>query len=170
MPEPDRYRGKYQGTVVSTTDPESRGRIQAQVPGVYADTTSTWALPCFPFAGQGMGFYALPAIGAGVFIEFLDGDLNHPVWSGCSYLSESEVPSDALSGTPELPNTVLQTIGGHTIILSDAPGGEGITLRTQQGASLVINDDGITISNGQGASISLSGSTVSINNGALTVT
>jgi hypothetical protein len=61
-------------------------------------------------------------------------------------------------------------MGGHTLVMSDLPGGPGITLKTVTGASIVISDLGITIDNGKGASIELSGPTVSINKQALAVT
>lgn len=170
MPDSTRYFGKYRGTVVSNTDPMQMGRLQVQVPDVLSDTPSSWALPAFPVAGPGMGQYVLPPVGAGVWVEFEQGDQNYPVWTGCWYGSSAEVPPIALQGQPTSPNMVLQTTGQHTIVLSDLPGGPGITLRTADGAMLVINDSGILISNGKGASISLSGNTVTVNEGALVVT
>ena len=166
MPEPAKYYGKYRGTVVTNTDPEQRGRIQAQVPDVVGDTSSSWALPSVPQVGH----FVLPPIGAGVWIEFEQGDKSYPIWSGCWWGSSSEVPPMALAGSPDQPNIVLQTQGEHAIVLSDLPGGPGITLSTSAGAKIVINDQGITITNGKGATISLTGKTVSINDGALSVT
>jgi uncharacterized protein involved in type VI secretion and phage assembly len=170
MPEPTRYLGKYRGTVANNADPMQMGRLQAQVPDVLGDTPSSWALPCFPVAGPQMGQYVIPPVGAGVWVEFEQGDQNYPVWTGCWYGSSAEVPTLALGGRPDSPNMVLQTTGQHTILLSDVPGGAGITLRTAAGATLVINDSGILISNGKGATISLSGNTVTVNDGALVVT
>jgi uncharacterized protein involved in type VI secretion and phage assembly len=170
MPEPAKYHGKYRGTVVTNVDPLQIGRIQAQVPDVLGDTASSWAMPAVPVAGPHMGQYVLPPVGAGVWIEFEQGDKNYPIWSGCWWGTSSEVPPDALAGSPSQPNMVLQSQGQHTIVLSDVPGGPGITLKTAGGAMLVINDSGITITNGKGATISLTGSTVTINDQALTVT
>jgi uncharacterized protein involved in type VI secretion and phage assembly len=170
MPEPTRYLGKYRGTVVANNDPEQRGRLMAQVPDVLGDTPSTWAMPCFPVAGPQMGQYVIPTVGAGVWVEFEQGDINYPVWTGCWYGSAAEVPSIALAGQPDSPNMVLQTRGQRMVVLSDLPNGPGITLRTPSGAMLVINDTGILITNGRGASISLTGNTVTVNQGALVVT
>ena len=39
-------------------------------------------MPCAPFGGQRMGFFALPAVGAGVWIEFEHGDPDYPIWTG----------------------------------------------------------------------------------------
>jgi uncharacterized protein involved in type VI secretion and phage assembly len=170
MPEPTRYLGKYRGTVADAADPERRGRLRAQVPDVLGDTPSTWAMPCLPFAGPGQGQYVMPPVGAGVWVEFEQGDPSFPIWTGCWYGSGAEVPPVALDGPPGSHNVVIQTRGERALILSDVPGGYGITLRTAGGASLAITDAGISISNGQGASITLVGSTVTVNEGALVVT
>jgi len=168
--EPTRYLGKYRGTVVNNVDPKGIGRIQVQVPDVLGDATSSWAMPCFPVAGPGMGEWAIPPNGAGVWVEFEQGDPNYPIWTGCWFGSATEVPADAKPAIPTQHNIVLQTSGQRLIVLSDEPGGKGITLRHPSGASIVIDDSGIHLDNGQGASISLSGPTVTINQDALSVT
>ena len=170
MPEPVKYFGKYRGTVVTNADPMRMGRIQAQVPDVLGDATSSWAMPAVPLAGPQVGQYVIPPVGAGVWVEFEQGNKSYPIWSGCWWGSQAEVPRMALTGSPSQPNIVLQTPGEHIVLLSDQPGGPGITLKTASGASLVINDTGIVISNGKGASISLIGDTVTINDGAFAVT
>lgn len=169
MTEPTRYLGKYRGTVFNNVDPERRGRIQALVSDVYGTTPSTFALPCLPVAGPQMGHYAVPPVGAGVWIEFEQGNKDFPIWTGCWYGGQAELPAAANAGLPASPNMVLQTLGQHSVVLSDVPG-VGITLKTAGGAMITVNDSGIVISNGQGASISLVGPTVSINQGALAVT
>lgn len=169
MLEPTRYYGKYRGTVVNNQDPEGRGRLQAQVPDVLGQAPSSWAMPCFPMAGPGAGLHAVPPVGAGVWVEFEQGDVNYPIWTGCWYGSAAELPRLAQGGPPGAPNVVLQTQGQRTLLLSDLPGGPGITLQTATGARIVINDAGILITNGRGASISLTGNTVDVNQGALTI-
>ena len=69
-----RFYGKHRGLVVSNEDPLMLGRVQARVPSVLGDVVSGWALPCAPFTGDGVGMYAIPPIGAGVWIEFEAGD------------------------------------------------------------------------------------------------
>jgi uncharacterized protein involved in type VI secretion and phage assembly len=165
-----RYLGKYRATVVNNVDPMRQGRIQVRVPDVLGEATSSWAMPCFPVAGPQAGVYVVPTVGAGVWAEFEQGDVSYPIWVGCWYGSSSEVPADALIGNPAQPNYVVQTQGRHTLVMSDVPGGEGITLKTVTGASIVINDAGIVIDNGRGARIALVGPTVTINQGALAVT
>lgn len=165
-----KYFGKYRGTVVQNVDPEQRGRIMAMVPDVSSLIPTTWALACVPLTGKSMGSYIVPQIGSGVWIEYEQGDIDYPVWTGGFWGSSADVPALALSGNPVSPSIVLQTALQHTIVLSDVPGPTGgIMLKSSTGAMIVVNDVGITISNGKGATITLTGPTVSINNGALTV-
>lgn len=166
----NKFFGKYRGTVLNNADPMQTGRIQAQVPDVLGTTPSSWAMPCVPLAGIQMGVYVVPPVGAGVWVEFEQGDPDYPIWVGCWWGSASEVPALALAAPPPTPNILLQTVGQNTILLSDVPAGPGITLKTATGAMLVINETGILISNGKGASILMSGPTVTINQGAMVIT
>jgi uncharacterized protein involved in type VI secretion and phage assembly len=170
MAEPTRYLGKYRGTVVNNLDPMRMGRIQAQVPDVLGDIPCTWAMPCLPLAGPQLGVSVVPPVGAGVWLEFEQGDVSFPIWVGCWYGSSAEVPALAQTGPPGQPNVVVQTQGQQAVVLSDLPGNAGITLKAATGASIVINDSGILISNGKGATISLVGATVTVNQGALSIT
>jgi uncharacterized protein involved in type VI secretion and phage assembly len=166
-----KYYGKYRGTVVQNVDPEQRGRIQVLVPDVSNVVPSTWATACVPLAGKSMGTYLVPQVGSGVWIEYEQGDVDFPIWTGCFWGLAAEVPPLATAGNPVSPSIVLQTGLQHSVVLSDVPGPTGgIMLRSSTGAMILVNDVGITISNGKGATIVLTGPSVSINNGALTVT
>jgi uncharacterized protein involved in type VI secretion and phage assembly len=156
--------------VLNNLDPLQMGRLLVQVPDVEGLLPSSWAMPCFPFAGRQMGAYLLPQIGAGVWVEFEQGSPSHPIWSGCWYGSVAEVPALALAGNPASPSVVLQTSLQNSIVISDLPGPTGgIMLKSATGATLIVNDTGIYIQNGKGASITLVGPSVMVNNGALTV-
>ena len=164
-----KYYGKYRGVVANNVDPLQIGRIQVSVPNI-AIIPATWAMPCFPIAGKQMGVYVIPQVGSGVWVEFENGDLNYPIWTGCWWGSVAEVPPIALAGVPTSPNIVLQTTGQHSIVISDLPGPTGgIMLKSASGAVIIVNDVGITISNGKGATIMMNGPEVLINNGALLV-
>lgn len=120
--------------------------------------------------GPPMGVYMVPPIGAGVWVEFEQGDVNYPIWVGCRWGAPSDVPPLAHLGLPVSPNIVLQTAGQNSIVISDLPGPTGgIMLKSTTGATLIVNDTGIYIQNGKGASIVLTGPTVNVNLGALTV-
>lgn len=163
------YYGKYRGTVVSNLDPMLIGRLQVSVPAV--GPLGVWALPCFPFTGDQAGAWMLPSPDTGVWVEFEQGAVDHPIWSGCWYGSAAEVPPLVREASPATPPIVLQTGGQTTVMLSDAPGPTGgILLQTPAGGRISIADDGITLSNGKGATITLEGPTVTLNEGALVVT
>ena len=164
------FFGKYRGTVFNNIDPMQMGRLQALVPDVANVIPSSWAMPCVPFAGIQNGFFAVPPIGAGVWIEYEQGDPDYPIWSGCFWGSAAEVPALALATPPPLQVVVLQTVGQNTLMISDMPGPTGgILLKTTAGAMISISEIGIIISNGQGASITLTGPSVTVNEGALMV-
>ncbi|MEU4428719.1 phage baseplate assembly protein V [Actinoplanes sp. NPDC024001] len=170
MPEPNRYLGKFRGTVAENIDPMRLGRLRVRVPDVLGDTASSWAMPCFPLSGPRMGHYAVPPVGAGVWVEFEQGDVSFPIWVGCWFGAATEVPPDAFTGPADRPNIVVRTGAGHQILLCDLPGSSGIKLTAASGAEIVIDDSGITLDNGHGARVTLKGSTVDINDGALAIT
>jgi uncharacterized protein involved in type VI secretion and phage assembly len=170
MNEDKKYFGKFRGTVINVVDPEQRGRIQVMVPDVSGFALSSWAMPSFPIGGLQMGLFSLPVPGSGVWIEFEQGDLDYPIWSGIFYGSAAEVPVMAHLVPPVVPGIVLQTVLQNGILISDVPGPTGgIMLKTTAGAMILINELGITISNGQGAMIQMTGPSVVINGGALTI-
>jgi uncharacterized protein involved in type VI secretion and phage assembly len=166
-----KFYGKYRGTVINNVDPMQMGRLMVQAPDVSNVLPSTWALPCAPFAGIQSGSFAVPPIGASVWVEFEQGDSDYPIWSGCFWGSAADVPPLALAAPPGLQAIVIQSVGQNTLMISDVPGPTGgILLQSSSGAIIAINDIGITISNGQGATITLTGPSVTVNEGALMVT
>jgi len=170
MNETKKYYGKYRGTVINNIDPLQIGRLLVQVPDIGGLIPSSWAMPCFPIAGKQMGAYMIPQIGAGVWVEFEQGDQDYPIWSGCWYGSAAEVPVLALAGNPVSPSIVLQTGLQNTLVISDLPGPTGgIMIKSATNATLIVNDTGIYIQNGKGASLVMVGPSVTINNGALTI-
>lgn len=171
-PSNQRFAGKYRGRVADNNDPLRIARIRAQVPDVLGDEVSSWAMPCLPFTGPRAGQYVVPEVGAGVWIEFEQGDPSYPIWSGCWYGDESELPPDALAAqqaTPPSHPVVIQTRGGHKIVLSDAPDGVGIRLEAPGGAFVQINHDGVQLNDGSGGTFRLSAGQADINEGRLVV-
>lgn len=164
------YYGKYRGTVINNIDPEQRGRIQVMVPDVSSLLPTSWALPCAPVGGLQMGVFAVPVIGAGVWVEFEHGDPDLPIWSGCFWGTAAEVPLLSHLAPPAVPAITMQTTLQNGLIISDLPGPTGgIMLKSATGATLIVNDTGIYIQNGKGASIVMVGPSVTVNAGALVV-
>jgi Type VI secretion system/phage-baseplate injector OB domain len=114
----DRFYGKYRGVVVQNVDQLNLGRLQAMVPEVLGTVPSGFATPCAPYAGTGSGFFAVPPIGAGVWIEFEAGDTSRPIWTG-AWWAAGEVPMTE-TGTPALPTTkILRSDFGLLVSLDD---------------------------------------------------
>jgi uncharacterized protein involved in type VI secretion and phage assembly len=170
MDDKRRHYGKFRGTVINNVDPMMMGRLQAEVPDVLGFSPSTYAMPCMPFGGIATGMIAVPTMGAGVWIEFEQGDLDFPIWTGCFWGSTAEMPAIAKLAPPGLSAVALQTTLQNGILISDVPGPTGgIMIKSATGASIIVNDTGIYIQNGKGASIVMTGPTVTINEGALAV-
>jgi len=137
----DRFYGKYRGIVVLNTDPTMRGRLTAMVPEVLGPIPSGWAEPCVPYAGTTSGFYALPPIGAGVWIEFEAGDPSRPIWTGC-WWATGEAPVNEKMAPPTPFRKMLRTETGlqvslddtaQTITVSDIAGLNILSLRVLEG-------------------------------------
>lgn len=167
---PQRFYGKYRGTVINNVDPMQIGRVQVMVPDVSGVAPTSWAMPCLPAAGINTGVFTVPQVGAGVWVEFEQGDPDHPIWTGGFWGTAAEVPVMARMVPPAVNGITLQTTLKNGIVVSDVPGPTGgILLQTATGAMISISDVGIVISNGKGATINLVGPSVDINVGALTV-
>ena len=158
-----RYFGKYRGIVTDNTDPLMQGRIRAQIPSVLGDEQTGWALPCSPYGGDGVGFFFIPPVGANVWIEFENGDLDFPIWVGC-FWNTGKVPSS--SGLPIMK--VIKT-DNTTITFDDTPGVGGITIETQNGLKIKMDVSGIELNNNGTMTIKLTPASVSVNDGALEV-
>lgn len=130
------FFGKYRGQVTDNNDPDDLGRIKAKVPRLLGDQESGWALPAFIYGGVAeQGLFALPDIGAGVWIEFEGGDLSYPVWTGTWYTSGA-IPESAQAG-----KKVFKTKSGHKIVFDD----DGGTLEVSDSNANSVTMDANTI-------------------------
>ena len=174
-----KYYGKYRGTVYNNIDPKGLGRVQVIVPAVQATPLLHFATLCTPISGIQNGMYAVPPIGAGVFVEFEAGDIDYPICAGGFWGSSAEVPRLGKNAQKPLLNSMaLQTTTQNGITISDFPTGDtgGVQITTIFGAKISITLGQIKIDNGLGASIEMIGPTINIkalkvdiNNGALSV-
>ena len=169
-----RFYGKYRGLVVDNHDPESLGRLTLRVPSVLGPEVVTgWALPCVPYGGdRNQGFLCIPERGAGVWVEFEEGDLEFPVWVGTFWSKPggtTEVPvtrnrkgqSGAVSDPPT--RRILSTTRGHTIQVEDAEDHDMVLIHEAvHGHTIVLDGDGISISDGNGNAIEMTKDKVTI--------
>lgn len=125
------FFGKYRGTVSDNDDPSSRGRIKVKVPAVLG-SVEAWAMPCVPYAGSGVGFFSLPAVGTGVWVEFEAGDPSFPIWTGC-FWADNELPD---SGGAAIKIWKTDKV---TIRIDD--GGDELKLENSGGSSITVASD-----------------------------
>ena len=149
------FVGKYRGKVLNNIDPLMLGRIIPLVPGV-SELPLSWALPCAPYAGDGVGFFALPPIGANVWIEFEGGDPNHPIWVG-GFWGKGEAPA-----MPAIPTTKVLQTEQLSIKLDDLLTGVTIEAKTPSGTMEVQLDP-------QGVKLKCNGVEASLTQPAITL-
>lgn len=180
---PGSYYGKYRGKVENNIDPMMQGRVQVSCPAVLGDGRMSWAMPGVPYAGSGVGFFAIPPVGANVWVEFEGGDPDFPIWGGC-FWGVGEAPA-----APAIPQMKVFKTDSITMTLSDVPGAGGFKLEVKPPAvglpftmnvdstgvqieyatmKITMSPSGLELKNGA-ASVMLSPATVSLNNGALEV-
>lgn len=174
-----RFFGKYRGLVKYNQDPEQLGRLRVSVPSVLGTEVVTgWAMPCVPLGGDAdQGVLFIPEVGAGVWVEFEEGDLEFPVWVGTYWSkpgrkSELPKPNDADGAEQDSvqdPPTrkIIKTFAGHTIQFEDADGEEMIIIVDGiNGHVFVMDGDGVKLTDGvNGHEFTLNGDGVSITDG-----
>lgn len=150
-PDPEvrkRFLGKYQGTVVNNVDPLRQGRLFVRVTDATGLHSSSWAMPCVPVAGLLAGTYFIPAIGAGVWVEFQEGDPERPIWVGC-FWGPGQVPALAQASATAAPGTMVITLetltSGISVCDAPLPPGGNVNLHAGAGTFVTLGVDGVTI-------------------------
>jgi type VI secretion system secreted protein VgrG len=88
------------------------------------DDTSMWIRVAHGWAGSGFGMLFIPRVGMEVVVEFIGGDPDRPLVTGCVYNGEA-------SSSVALPDSKTQS----TIRTRSSPGGDGFNeLRFEDGA------------------------------------
>jgi len=150
------YLGTYSGVVKENRDPQKLGRLKVYVPIVYGvggeeseaisvDDTP-WALPAgLPAGGsaQSGGFDWLPSVGDQVWVRFLDGEPEKPVWEwGSQTLDQAKkLQLYDYDKATKAPKRGGLTRYGHT--LDFTPG--GLVLTTKNGYSVNISDSDLRL-------------------------
>jgi hypothetical protein len=139
------YFGKYRGSVANNVDPMLMGRVQVSVPTVLGSGSLSWAMPCVPYAGPGVGWFAVPPVGANVWVEFEGGDPDFPILAGCFWGLASDVPA-----SPAVAEMKMLKTDCIELTISDLPGAGGVTLKVDSPAvatpiSLVLDSNGVEL-------------------------
>lgn len=167
----EKLLGTYAGTVEKVTDPERLGRVKVRVPHVYggvmepdgltgiATDDLPWALPAGLPAGHNHGISWLPDVGDHVWVRFLDGEPEKPLWEwgmqdrvqrnspGGEFQSYSKsTPGELDSAGRELAQDTVKGVKsalfrryGHSFDISPS----SVIATTGQGYSLLLNDSSL---------------------------
>jgi len=176
-----KYFGKYKGFVRRNNDPEGRSRIRCFCPGVMGPTDADshwlgWADGNFPWLGgihtaeMGPPFTKDEQVEAegkeyfGVWLEFEDGNPDHPIWCGTFMIARTDedadqlgtsggdsVPGGGVLGNPTLPDDVeagpLDPIKAEITneIRLRAPKNRDIVLVVEGGGAMLLGPSGAHI-------------------------
>lgn len=160
---------------MDTADPTERGRLMVKVPSVLGNE-QLWAMPCVPYAGAGVGFYALPPVGTGVWLQFEGGDPSYPVWTGF-FWADGELPDESNEGikiwkTDSL-SVRLDDVAKEIEVNADDSAKILISDKVEQtagSASHITSSSGIVSTSSGKGKVEVTGSGVNVNSGALEVT
>lgn len=141
---PGKIYGKYPGKVVENQPQEGaekfQGEIKVEVSLIRDENRKSievWAKPCFH-----PGFFFMPEKEDRVWIEFIGGDINFPIWSGVWYL-QGKTPKTVDTQSPVTENKVIRTASGQVMELDD-DGGK-IVILDKNNNRVTLDDQGITI-------------------------
>ncbi|MCY1060958.1 type VI secretion system tip protein TssI/VgrG [Nannocystis sp. SCPEA4] len=101
----------------------------------FDDTASCWIRVAQKWAGPSWGAVFIPRVGMEVIVEFLDGDPDRPVVTGCVYNGQNRPPYDLpLEKTKSTIKSETSPGGGgsNEIRFEDAAGAEEIFIHGQQ--------------------------------------
>lgn len=144
-----RYYSSYRGIVIDNKDPNKEGRIIATVPMITGnEPLPDWCYPKASVGGAKFGIFHPPDIGSGVWIEFENGDILNPIYSGgwWATLEEGglELPADLQKDPPTAYGWYTST--GHHLFFETEAGKEQVRLGWKNGdgklAYISMTDDG----------------------------
>ena len=164
-----KYFGKYRGLVRDNMDIfQRRGRLKVVVPQVLGEA-EVWAMPCVPFAGSGVGMFAMPPVGTPVWVEFEAGDPTYPIWTGCVWpLNDIDV-TDLVGSTNKFLKTDMFTLHFDELKGELSIKSKGLSEIVISAQEIKIKAPIVTVENGIGAKLELTGIKIGLNNGAFEV-
>lgn len=151
----EKYFGKYRGFVADNQDPQRRARIRLRIPSVLGEQLTSWALPCLPFGGMAdQGLFAVPEVDAQVWVEFEEGNLSSPIWTGTFWQEQQAAPVELSSDVPD--QRAFKTPAGHSLTFVDQADEESTTLSHPKGSSVTLDKNGsVDLTDANGASVTL---------------
>jgi len=123
---------------------DQHGRIKVQFhwdrQGQYDDHSSCWVRVAQAWAGNGYGTMFIPRVGMEVVVDFLEGDPDQPLVTGCVYNGINKPPYDLPAHATRSTIKTLSSKGGggtNELRFEDKKGSEEVFLQAQK--HLVVN-------------------------------
>jgi type VI secretion system secreted protein VgrG len=117
---------------------DSHGRIKVQFywdrVGRRDENSSCWIRVAQPWAGKGYGSVQIPRIGSEVVVEFLEGDPDRPLVTGCVYNAEQTPPFGLPGAGIQMGMKSRSSPGGggyNEITMTDTKGKEMMNIHAQ---------------------------------------
>lgn len=155
-----RHFGLYPALVTDLVDPDNLGRIEVKLPwlGSPGEDVRAWATLVTPYADQGQGYMMLPEVDSQVVVGFEAGDLRRPYIVGAAWNGAASLPDSPQSSNNK---RLIKSRSGSLLEFDDTDGAAKVTLRTQSGYKLELDEGGMTVtlthSNGAKLTIDVSG-------------
>lgn len=118
-----RYYSVYRAQVIDNKDPKKLGRIKIIVPSIFGETElPDWVqAKDFRVTGLKYGEFYPPRVGDWVFVEFLEGDTQYPIYSG-GWIGEEQLADEYLHSEENEPLVRgFKTEGGQAILFDESP-------------------------------------------------
>lgn len=132
------------GIVKQNWDAEHKGMVKVElIMGESGKNLTGWIPVMSPYAGKEYGQYMLPEIGTEVVVAFNMGNRNCPIVLGCLWNEENPPQNDVLQ--EKNIRKEWRTKGGNCICLCDESGKESITLTTNGGFMVRLDDEKKTV-------------------------
>ena len=135
FPKKEKFYGSYRGIVTNNNDPKQLRRCKVRVYPMMAKVDITlvpWAV------NKDNRFVDIPELGAKVWVEFENGDIMQPIYSG--YICDPDndtIPGEAKT---DYPRNKVMKLGKHTIKFNDKTG--DFTYEHTSGAIVQVDENG----------------------------
>jgi type VI secretion system secreted protein VgrG len=127
---------------------DEHGRISVQFywdeKPAYDDTSSCWIRVAQSWAGPSWGAQFIPRVGMEVVVEFLEGNPDRPLVTGCVYNGANPYPyalPDSKTQSGVKTNTSPGGDGSNELRFEDASGSEEIFLHAQKNWTIGVEND-----------------------------
>ncbi|MGE0787234.1 MAG: type VI secretion system Vgr family protein [Sandaracinaceae bacterium] len=133
-----------------TTDEHGRIKVQFHWDrlGANDEKSSCWIRVEQPWSGAGWGFWYVPRIGMEVVVQFIDGDPDRPLVTGCVYNATNPTPytlPDEKTKSTIKSNSSLGGGGFNEFRYEDKAGSEEIYTHAQKDYNEVVEHDHSTL-------------------------